>query len=465
MRNDEVIQELWKLCNILRDEGISYTNYLDEVSYMLCIKLLKEDGMLYAEDVWDELMESVRKVGGKEIIREYNRALGKMEAVHDEGIRNFFESARSKISTHRLLQMLLEEIDALDWNDREKIIAFYEGIMMKSCYTKEGGQYITPSVLSRVLIELIAPKQWEECHDPACGSYRFMVDAYEYVCRKNFLYDKRVQREISFNFSGTELNRQVFRMAVMNALLHHMPADRIWRGNAFEEEKVLHANKKYDVIIADPPLGGQLTIDRYRWCEWRAVPTSNNALNFLQYIYNSLKVREDEGARACAIVPDSILFGEGAELEVRQNLMYKCKLHTVLRLPSGILFPYSGVKINVLFFNRGEEMKENTEEVYFYDMRTDMPKFGTTNQIKYEHFEKFIHAYQAKYRKQVQDEHWTCYSREEIRQRGDSLDLGLHEKKIDLSLEKEIDLCESGEKIALYLEEAAALVKSVIRGL
>lgn len=465
MRNDEVIQELWKLCNILRDEGISYTNYLDEVSYMLCIRLLKEDGVSYAKDVWDELMEFARKNVGKEIIYQYNMALCRMETVADEGIRNFFASARSYIRTPRHLLMLLEEIDALDWNDREKIIVFYEGIMMKRYYSQGGGQHITPPVLSRVLIELIAPQKREECHDPACGSYRFMIDAYEYVCHNNSLEEKEEQRKVSSNFSGTELNMQVFRMAVMNALLHYMTADGIWCGNTFEEEKVLHASKKYDVIIAAPPLGGHLTIDRYQWPEWRVVPTSNNTLNFLQYIYHSLKIRGDEGARASVIVSDSILFEEGAEQRVRQDLMYKCNLHTVLRLPGGILLPYSAVCINVLFFNRGKEARENTKEVYFYDMRTDMPKFGMTNQIKYEHFEKFIQAYQAVNRKEVQDERWTCYSREEIRQRGDTLDLGLLEKKIDLDLEKEIDPCESGEKIALYLEEAAALVKSVIRGL
>ena len=145
--------------------------------------------------------------------------------------------------------------------------------------------------------------------------------------------------------------------------------------------------------------------------------------------------------------------------------MDKCNVHTILRLPRGILLPYTSVLINVLFFNRGKEEKESTKEIYFYDMRTDMPKFSMTNPVNYGHFKKFIQAYQADDRRKVLDERWTCYTREEIRQREDTFDLGLIKKKIDLSLEKEIDPVKTGINIVFQLKKAAELIESVIEEL
>lgn len=466
MKNKEIIQRLWSLFNLLRDEGITDGQYLTEISYMLCIKIMKEKNMMYAEEMWNELLNHVGTGIGKELIRRYNWMLQMMEERSDKELKHFFYMARSDIREARYLEMLLMSIEELDLNNIDGVIEFYDVLTYRCLNPRTSGQHLTPLVLSKVLVELIAPQREEECNDPVCGSFRFMVDAYEYVRKYNVEEGEQEQSMITQCFSGTEINPLMYRVSVIHALLHGMSIHNICCGNIFEEKNTLGIQRKqYDVIIANPPMGGRIDNDAYWNKDWCRVHTSDLSLNFLQYIYHSLKVRQDEGARAAVVIPDVALFDSGAGKVIRQDMMDKCNVHTILRLPRGILLPYTSVLINVLFFNRGKEEKESTKEIYFYDMRTDMPKFSMTNPVNYGHFKKFIQAYQADDRRKVLDERWTCYTREEIRQREDTFDLGLIKKKIDLSLEKEIDPVKTGINIVFQLKKAAELIESVIEEL
>ena len=191
-------------------------------------------------------------------------------------------------------------------------------------------------------------------------------------------------------------------------------------------------------------------------------PTSNKQLNFLQHIYRSLKA--DGKARAAVVLPDNVLFADGEGEKIRVDLMDKCNLHTVLRLPTGIFYA-QGVKTNVLFFTREKTDKGNTKEVWFYDLRTNMPSFGKTSPLKIEHFADFEAAYEAEDRSAVQDERWNCFTREQIAEKGNSLDLGLIRDDSIVDYEDLPDPIESGEEAIAQLEEAVDLLMSVVKEL
>lgn len=212
---------------------------------------------------------------------------------------------------------------------------------------------------------------------------------------------------------------------------------------------------------ANPPFGTKKGGERATRDDL-TFPTSNKQLNFLQHIYRSLKA--DGKARAAVILPDNVLFADGDGAKIRADLMDKCNLHTVLRLPTGIFYA-QGVKTNVLFFTRGKTEKDNTKEVWFYDLRTNMPNLGKTNPLVKNHFDDFVAAYTAEKRSKVKDERWNCFTREEIKTKGDSLDLGLIRDDSVLDYNDLPDPIESAEEIHAQLEEAMDLILSVAKEL
>lgn len=186
----------------------------------------------------------------------------------------------------------------------------------------------------------------------------------------------------------------------------------------------------------------------------KIVPTS-----FFQHIYRSLK--NDGKVRAAVVLYDNVLFADGDGEKIREDLMNKCNLHTVLRLPTGIFYA-QGVKTNVLFFTRGKTDSDNTKEVWFYDLRTNMPSFGKTNPLKEEHFADFEKAYNAKDRNAVEDERWHKFTREEIAAKGNSLDLGFIKDDNILDYNDLPDPVESAKSVVEGLKEAQGLIEEVV---
>ena len=219
----------------------------------------------------------------------------------------------------------------------------------------------------------------------------------------------------------------------------------------------------FDVVLTNPPFGTKKGGERANRDDF-TFQTSNKQLNFLQHIYRSLKA--DGKARAAVVLPDNVLFADGEGERIRKDLMDKCNLHTVLRLPTGIFYA-QGVKTNVLFFTRGTTDKDNTKEVWFYDLRTNMPSFGKTNPLKAEHFDGFKDAYTAEDRKSISDERWSCYTYDQISEEGKnhSLDLGLIKDDSVLDYDDLPDPIESGEECIAQLEEAVDLLMSVVKEL
>ena len=255
-----------------------------------------------------------------------------------------------------------------------------------------------------------------------------------------------------------ELVHDTHRLALMNAMLHNMEGE-ITLGDTLSN--LGKGMKGYDVVLTNPPFGTKKGGERATRDDF-TFPTSNKQLNFLQHIYRSLKT--DGKARAAVVLPDNVLFADGEGEKIRIDLMDKCNLHTILRLPTGIFYA-QGVKTNVLFFTRGKADKGNTREVWFYDLRTNMPSLGKTNPLKAEHFADFEAAYEADDRHSIQDERWNVFTREQIAQKGNSLDLGLIRDDSIVDYDDLPDPIESGEEAIAQLEEAVDLLQSVVNEL
>ena len=259
-------------------------------------------------------------------------------------------------------------------------------------------------------------------------------------------------------FTGCELVHDTHRLALMNAMLHDIEGEIMLADTLSNAGKNM---KGFDLVLTNPPFGTKKGGERATRDDF-TFPTSNKQLNFLQHIYRSLKA--DDKARAAVVLPDNVLFADGEGERIRVDLMDKCDLHTVLRLPTGIFYA-QGVKTNVLFFTRGKSDKGNTKEVWFYDLRTNMPSFGKTNPLKKEDFSGFEAAFEAPDRHAVQDERWSVFTREEIAAKGNSLDLGLIRDDSIVDYEDLPDPIESGEEAIAQLEEAVDLLMSVVKEL
>lgn len=466
MNTQEIVNKLWNLCNVLRDDGITYHQYVTELTYILFLKMAKETGV---EDNipeayrWDKL----KKRSGLELRTFYKELLTHLGEDCDGRIREIYNGASTNIEEPKNLEKIIKSIDDLDWYSAkvEGLGDLYEGLLEKNASEKKSGagQYFTPRVLIDIMVELIDPKPGERCNDPACGTFGFMIAADHYIKGKtDDLFDLEMDEQ-EFQrteaFSGCELVHDTHRLAMMNAMLHDIEG-KIYFGDTLSN--LGKQMKNYDVVLSNPPFGTKKGGERTTRDDL-VYQTSNKQLNFLQHIYRSLKA--DGKARCAVVLPDNVLFDTQNKGEsIREDIMNKCNLHTILRLPTG-LFYAKEVKTNVLFFTRGIEDKDNTKDIWFYDLRTNMPKFNKSNPLKKSHFDKFIKAYKAGNREEIVDERWNKISREEIREKGDTLDLGLIKDESILDYEDLPEPIESAEEAVAKLEEATDLLMSVIKEL
>jgi len=465
MNNQEIVAKLWNLCNVLRDDGITYHQYVTELTYILFLKMAKEtgtEGKIPEDYRWDVLA----KKQGVELKRFYKELLNHLGEDCTGRIREIYSGSRTNIDEPKNLEKIILSIDQLDWYHakEEGLGNLYEGLLEKNANEKKSGagQYFTPRVLINIMTRLIAPKAGERCNDPACGTFGFMIAADRYVKDQTDNYFHLSLKEQEYQkreaFSGCELVHDTHRLGLMNAMLHDIEGNIILGDTLSNQGKVM---KNFDVVLTNPPFGTKRGGERSTRDDL-TYPTSNKQLNFLQHIYRSLK--SNGRSRAAVVLPDNVLFANGDGTSIRNDLMDKCNLHTVLRLPTGIFYA-QGVKTNVLFFTRGKTEKGNTKEVWFYDLRTNMQNFGKTQPLKEEHFEDFIKAYNAEDRTKIDDERLSCFSREEIEKKDNSLDLGLIRDDSILDYDDLQDPIESGEEMVAKLEEAVDLIQSVVKEL
>lgn len=461
MTTQEIVGKLWNLCNVLRDDGITYHQYVTELTYILFLKMAKETGSeknIPEGYRWDDLTSR----SGLDL-KKYYKSLLDYLGEHGEGrIQEIYAGAATNIDEPKNLEKIITSIDELDWYSakEEGLGNLYEGLLEKNANEKKSGagQYFTPRVLIDVMTRLMKPQPGERCNDPACGTFGFMIAAHQYVKEHtNDFWDldaDMAKFEQNEAFTGCELVHDTHRLALMNAMLHDLHGKILLGDTLSDAGKGL---KNFDLVLTNPPFGTKKGGERATRDDF-TYPTSNKQLNFLQHIYRSLKA--DGKARAAVVLPDNVLTADGDGEKIRVDLMNKCNLHTILRLPTGIFYA-QGIRTNVLFFTRGTEEKGNTKEVWFYDLRTNMPSFGKKNPLKKEHFAAFETAYEAENRHDMQDERWSVFTREEIAAKGNSLDLGLIKDDSIISYEDLPDPAESAAQAAKELQEAAKLLQEI----
>lgn len=428
----DIVSRLWNLCNILKDDGVTYHQYVTELTYLLFLKMANETG---AED---QLPQGYRWADLESKAAPDRLEFYKMLLIHlgthgSALVQEIFANASSFIRKPVTLSTLVAEIDKLDWYSvhREDLGDLYEGLLEKNANEKKSGagQYFTPRPLVNCMVNVMRPALTDIIQDPAAGTGGFLIAANHYL-RTHHDFDaltEAQQRKYRHGtFYGMEHVQDAHRLALMNLMLHGIGGG-IHYGDTLSPEGA--ALPKATLILTNPPFGtkkggGLPSRDDFTY------PTSNKQFCFLQHIYRGLA----PGGRAAVVMPDNVLFESNAGAQIRRDLMDKCSLHTILRLPTGIFYA-QGVKTNVLFFTRGHSGQANTQEVWIYDLRANMPQFGKRTQLTREHFAGFedffgpdpqgSNSQHRHSRAQGNPETSRCraFTRAQIAERGDSLDI------------------------------------------
>jgi type I restriction enzyme M protein len=411
----QVVQKLWRYCNILRDDGLSYNEYVEQLTYLLFLKMADErirDASrpilnIPAGSDW----RSLKCYEGETLEEHYARVL-KTLAEQRGLLGMIFGEARNKIKSDNRLHRLVELIDSFHWTDASTDVMgeTYEGLLQKNAEdTKSGaGQYFTPRAVIRAIVDVMRPEPWMRICDPACGTGGFLLAAHDYMLHHHEM--SREERQFLKNraFQGWEIVKTTARLCVMNLFLHGI-------GDGDAEELPIHVvdsllskpSERFDMVLTNPPFGrksslslgssngerngngsdgreaGSINRDDF----WAT--TRNKQLNFLQHVYSLLKV----GGRAAIVVPDNVLFEGGAGETIRRTLLQKCDMHTLLRLPTGIFYA-PGVKANVLFFEKCQSRPEpHTKQLWVYDLRTNMNCTRQANPLRLAHLHDFVTCY------------------------------------------------------------------------
>jgi type I restriction enzyme M protein len=428
----DIVGKLWGLCNVLRDDGVTYNEYVTELTFLLFLKMLQETGQekrLPKQYRWDELA----KRDGLDQLDYYKRLLLDLggETTKDGLVRAIFTDAQTRLRKPTNLKSLTTNIDQLDWFSarEEGLGTLYEGLLEKNASDKKSGagQYFTPRPLIDCIVRLIQPQPGEVVQDPAAGTAGFLVAADRYIKdRTDDLYKMPKGASADFQrreaFAGAELVPDTHRLCLMNLLLHGIEGGVLLADTLSADGERL---PKANIIMTNPPFGTKKGGGRPTRGDFSiTADTSNKQLAFVEHIVRALK---PEG-RAAVVVPDNVLFEDNTGKRLRIWLMNLCNLHTILRLPTGIFYA-QGVKTNVLFFRRGRTDKANTKAVWVYDMRANMPAFGKTRLLTVADFADFEKAFgsdpngEAKRKDQGEEGRWHRFTRADIEARGDNLDI------------------------------------------
>ncbi len=385
----DVVGKLWGFCHVLRHDGVDYGDYIEQLTYLLFIKMADERGVdLPGDTDWPYL----RKHSGTELLDTYVealRTLGKQPGI----LGDIFSGAQSRFSNPVNLQKLIGIIDETEWTSLDVDIkaAAFEGLLEKAAAQgkKGAGQYFTPRLLIQSMVRCIKPDPRGHkdfaIGDPACGTGGFLVAAYEWLKDETggALDRDTALRVRKRTYFGQELVARPRRLALMNMYLHQVEP-RITLGDSIYEEP---GGQRFDVVLTNPPFGTK-GANQAPVRDDFVVQTSNKQLNFIQHVLTILK----PGGRAAIVVPDNVLFANQAG-EVFELLMQDCDVHTVLRCPRGTFSPYTeGTKTNVILFTKGYP----TERTWIYDARANVPKITKKSRpLAEKHFTEFEQCFGA----------------------------------------------------------------------
>ncbi|MGQ3298689.1 N-6 DNA methylase [Reyranella sp.] len=426
----DIVAKLWALCNVLRDDGVTYNEYVTELTYLLFLKMLQETGReerLAKEYRWAELARRE----GLDQLDHYKRLLLDLGSTgtKDALVRTIFTDAQTRLRKPTNLKALTASIDQLDWySAREEGLGnLYEGLLEKNAADKKSGagQYFTPRPLIDCIVRLVQPRPGETVQDPAAGTAGFLVAADRYIKdRTDDLYTlgEKSDFQVHHAFGGAELVPDTHRLCLMNLLLHGIEGGVQLADTLSPDGEGL---PPADLVLTNPPFGTKKGGGRPTRSDFSVTAgSSNKQLAFVEHIVRTLK----PGGRCAVVLPDNVLFEDNTGRALRTWLMELCDLHTILRLPTGIFYA-QGVKTNVLFFRRGTTDTGNTKAVWIYDLRSNMPAFGKTRPLTLADFAPFEAAYGAdpKGAARRSDEgetgRWRRFTREQIKTRNDNLDI------------------------------------------
>ena len=382
-------KKVWNLATTLAGQGIGFTDYITQLTYLLFLKMDDENVQTFGEDSaipegyrWADLID----LDGLDLVKQYEATLEELSG-QDNLIGTIYTKAQNKIDKPVYLKKVITLINEESWlvMDGDVKGAIYESILEKNGQDKKSGagQYFTPRSLIQAMVYVACPQIGETVCDPACGTGGFLLAAYDYM--KPQSSDKAKQDFLRNNaLHGYDNTALVVTLASMNLYLHGIGTDRspiICQDSLEKAPSTL-----VDVILANPPFGtrpaGSVEIDRQDFY----VETKNNQLNFLQHMMVMLK----NGGRAAVVLPDNVLFEGGAGETIRKELLKNFNLHTILRLPTGIFYA-QGVKANVLFFTKGTP----TKDIWFFDYRTGVKHTLATNPMLRHHLDEFVECYKA----------------------------------------------------------------------
>jgi type I restriction enzyme M protein len=452
--SQRLVQKLWNYCTVLRDDGLSYGDYVEQLTYLLFLKMahertlppLSEEPRVPAGFDWPSL---VGKDGAElenhyaAVLRELGRQSGLLGLI--------FRKAQNRIQNPALLKRLVVDlIDPETWTGIDADVKgdVYEGLLERNAAdTKSGaGQYFTPRALIQAIVDVMQPQPDTTIADPACGTGGFLLAAYDRIVANHDLDRDQKKHLRDHAFHGIELVDNTARLCAMNLFLHGIG------GASFDAEPCIEVRDglvtppavHYDMVLANPPFGkkssltmvgadgkessnGDLAVARPDF--WAT--TSNKQLNFVQHIVRMLRM---QGA-AAVVVPDNVLFEGGAGEKIRRRLLHECNVHTILRLPTGIFYA-QGVKANVLFFERKPASQTPwTKTVWVYDFRTNQRFTLKTRQLKRTDLDEFVSAYKpGKIGERIESERFKAWAYDEIASRpGFTLDLWASVKDTALS--------------------------------
>ncbi|MGI9499621.1 MAG: N-6 DNA methylase [Geminicoccaceae bacterium] len=443
-KTTNIVAKLWSLCNVLRDDGITYSDYVTELTFLLFLKMMEETGredrlIVRWVDEHDEERtaaypwKKIAKATGMEQLTLYKEALfnlGDPEKMTDGTVLAIFADAQTKLRKPANLKSLTTEIDGLDWfSAREEGLGdLYEGLLEKNASDKKSGagQYFTPRRLIDSMIRLMKPRLGETIQDPAAGTAGFIVAAHARIMADNDdlygLDQGKADRQLRDCYHTAELVPDTHRLLMMNLMLHGIEGMAKNIDTLSPDGATL---PKADLILTNPPFGTKKGGGRPARDDFSVTAeTSNKQLAFVEHIVRALK----PGGRCAVVVPDNVLFEDGVGRKLRHWLMDLCDLHTILRLPTGIFYA-QGVKTNLLFFNKGLQARDNTEAVWVYDMRANQPSYGKTRPLRVEDFSDFEQAFGddplggAERQDQGETGRFRRFTREAVAARGDNLDI------------------------------------------
>lgn len=420
----QLVQKLWNYCNVLRDDGMSYGDYVEQLTYLLFLKmddegatLLGRESAIPAEYGWQSLVG----LDGDDLEIHYRRIL--QDLGQGTGlIPVIFRKAQNKIQDPAKLKRLVKLIDEETWIGLNVDIKgeIYEGLLERNARdTKSGaGQYFTPRPLIQAVVDVMRPTPEDRICDPAAGTGGFLLASHDYI-QRYYQLDRDQQNRLRYEtLSGWEIVDNTARLCVMNLYLHGIGTNGEESPITVGDSLIADPGSRFSMVLTNPPFGKKSSITMVtedgdmkreaqiitRYDFWAS--TSNKQLNFVQHIKTLLEIN----GRAAVVVPDNVLFEGGAGETVRRKLLQECDVHTLLRLPTGIFYA-QGVKANVLFFDkRPGSQRANTKELWIYDLRTNMNFTLKQNPLSREALDEFVECYHPENR----HERWPTWSPENL---------------------------------------------------